>query len=490
MSTSYDEVVYVACPERATHPDNLAALATLHGLSPAPPPRCRVLEIGCATGGNLLGLGEAYPGSSFLGVDPSPRQVGLGREAAASLGLSNLRLEAVTADALPADAGPFDYVLCHGVYSWVPQTAREGILAACRRLLAPHGVAYVSYNVKPGFLLRQAVREMLLYHTSGLSDPAQKAAQARALMHLLAGGRPDERAWARALNDEAVWFAEGADSYILHEYLEEDNEAFFLRDFVQDAGRHGLRYLCEAASHTCLDALPPAVRAAFGGVDDPIEAEQYIDFYKGRQFRRTLLVRAETASERPSAAALGGLLVSAACRAEAHPDAPGVVGYRNDNGDGLETADPGYKAILGELIARRPAAVPWADLCAAVAARLGGRDPAPEAMRLVLANLVTLHCSPPRFTLTPGPRPCASRVARWQARQGGPVTDLLGRRADLGPFALALLPLLDGTRDRGALAEEMARRIDPACGAEAERRAAAALGPALEGIARSALLTA
>ena len=68
-ATSYDSVLYPshACAE--THPDRLATLATLFGLSPAPVERCRVLELGCGDGGNLLAMAFALPGSTFVGVD-------------------------------------------------------------------------------------------------------------------------------------------------------------------------------------------------------------------------------------------------------------------------------------------------------------------------------------------------------------------------------------------------------------------------------------
>ncbi len=484
----YDQVVYDARPQAATHPDNLAAIARLYGLDPAPPPRCRVLEIGCATGGNLFGMAEAYPGSSFLGIDPSRVQIALGREAAGAIALPNLRLEAVSAADLPPDAGPFDFIICHGVYSWVPGDVREGILAACRRLLAPHGVAYVSYNAKPGWFLRLPIREMLLYHTSGLSDPAEKASQARALMQFLSSG-VHGGAWAGLLRDEIDAFPARVDSYILHEYLEVENEAFYLRDFLADAGRHGLQYLSEAMFHSALGSLPEAARAVLAGTRDIVEVEQYVDFLRGRMFRRTLLVRDDAPVRRaPSPSILGRLLLSAMCRAERQVPVctPEPELYRNDADGAIETGHPGLKAALAELCGRWPAAAPWPELWAAAAARLeaggvaaaGLHDSTAHGMlQLFHSNLVCLHAAPSPFTLTPGERPVASRLARMQALRGSEVANLRHRKADLDPAALALLPLLDGTRDRAGLAEEMGRR-----GHE--------LAPALDRLARQALLTA
>src|SRR5262245_22460675 len=139
--TSYDTVPYAGAPFATLHPGFLATRAALFGMTPAPPSSCRVLELGCGMGNNLLPLAVALPGASFLGVDLSPAQIAMGRQAAEQLGLANVELRAASILELPGDLGTFDYILCHGVYSWVPPAAQEAILALCGRCLAPQGVA-------------------------------------------------------------------------------------------------------------------------------------------------------------------------------------------------------------------------------------------------------------------------------------------------------------------------------------------------------------
>src|SRR6187549_342213 len=93
---AYDRVPYPSSSQHRTHPDHLAVLALLHGLEPAPPERCRVLELGCADGGNLLPMALEMPESRFLGVDLSPRQIEAGEAFAAELGVANLELRAAS----------------------------------------------------------------------------------------------------------------------------------------------------------------------------------------------------------------------------------------------------------------------------------------------------------------------------------------------------------------------------------------------------------
>src|SRR3954468_17474601 len=92
-STSYDAIPYPSHPMGQTHPDRLATLATLFGMDPPRPDRCRVLELGCADGGNLLAMAEGLPESEFVGIDLSARHIETGRAAVAALGLRNVTLK-------------------------------------------------------------------------------------------------------------------------------------------------------------------------------------------------------------------------------------------------------------------------------------------------------------------------------------------------------------------------------------------------------------
>src|SRR5947209_19460103 len=92
-AASYDAVPYSVQAFPQTHPDRLATIGRLFGLPTAPADECRVLELGCASGGNLIPLAEQYPRSRFVGVDVSQRQVDKGRAMARELGgLPNLEL--------------------------------------------------------------------------------------------------------------------------------------------------------------------------------------------------------------------------------------------------------------------------------------------------------------------------------------------------------------------------------------------------------------
>src|SRR5512137_1564768 len=108
---SYEALPYERLVHRFTHPDRIALAARLRGLEPAPVATARVLELGCASGDNLVGMAFGLPGASFVGVDLSRRQIEAGRTRVRELGLANVSLEEGDLSDVGESLGSFDYVV-------------------------------------------------------------------------------------------------------------------------------------------------------------------------------------------------------------------------------------------------------------------------------------------------------------------------------------------------------------------------------------------
>jgi cyclopropane fatty-acyl-phospholipid synthase-like methyltransferase len=113
--TSYDEFPYPRNAYFQTHPDHLATIATLFGLKPVAVDQCRVLELGCCCGDNIVPLALSLPQSTFVGIDLSDRQIALGQQTISALGLKNVELRHASIMEVDESYGIFDYVICHGV---------------------------------------------------------------------------------------------------------------------------------------------------------------------------------------------------------------------------------------------------------------------------------------------------------------------------------------------------------------------------------------
>ena len=83
------------------------------------------------------------------------------------LGLTNVTLRHASITDVDESYGKFDYIIAHGVFSWIPTEVREKLLDICAKNMAPGGVAYVSYNTYPGWYLRGAAHDLMKFHTEG-----------------------------------------------------------------------------------------------------------------------------------------------------------------------------------------------------------------------------------------------------------------------------------------------------------------------------------
>lgn len=475
MSDSYDEIPYQSIPFTDSDPENLAALGCLFGLAPPDPARARVLELGCASGGNLVPMAFRLPQGQFLGVELAARQVEDGRRLLAELGLDNIRIEQGDIMALGEEIGEFDYIITHGVYSWVPPAVQARILDLCAQHLSPQGIAYISYNTWPGWRMRGVIRDLLLYHTRGIEGPKQRLDKAIAF---LAGFEPvvtrvDTEA-ARYLGEELQRLRSAHPSYLYHEYLEAWNQPQFVSEFITTVEGHGLQYMCDAD----LKSMFPSVLGELAETwldqfETLAEQEQYLDYLGNRCFRQSLLCRAGA----PLSHDLDiGRLRSQAFFADLR--LPAKVNLRKARAEAftlggdkeVQVTHPLAKAALMELTARYPDAVPFPELAEAAAARLrvAGNGPAAEDLKGLLSELFILFTHQ-AVGMTPLPRqhargdaerPRAHRLARVQAaRQVGHLATARHSTILLDAFSARLTGYLDGTRTVPELVEQLADDI-------------------------------
>ncbi len=483
---------YPGYPYAQTHPDRLATLATLFGLEPPELDRCRVLELGCGDGTNLVSMALSLPGASFVGVDAARAAVERGRSLVAALGLSNVVLEAGTFEQFELSPGSFDYVVAHGVYSWVTAPTRDRLLELCRLALSERGVAYVSYDALPGGRLKQVLRDMLLFHTAAVEDPGERLAQARSLLGFLIDGWSAGHEFGALMSRHAERLLGRSDETLFHDELAADNEPVYFHQFAAHASRHGLQYLAEADFFEMqTGALPEQASKELTGVADPLIQEQYLDFLKGRMFRQTLLCGAEhPLDRRPRPRLLGRLAVSSPARATESPASDGRTTIEGPTGATLTTGHPLVAQALERVGTSWPGAV-WVSDVLPDEVEDDDREAICDALlRCYAANLVHLHVRLPMLTTSVSERPEASPLARHQARAGAVVTNLrhevvrveddLGRR---------LVTLLDGSRDRGALLSELRAHLLEA-GLQEPPAIEHGLERSLEGLASLALLRA
>ncbi|MEQ1669601.1 MAG: class I SAM-dependent methyltransferase [Hyphomicrobium sp.] len=471
IAKSYDDVPYASKPFAQSQPPRLAAMARLFGLTPPDIATARVLELGCAAGGNLIPLAAAFPDAEFLGCDLSSVQIAEGQARIARMGLTNIRLITQSIASITRGLGQFDYIICHGVYSWVPADVRDAILRVCNENLSDSGVAYVSYNVYPGWRLRGVLRDAMLFHAETATHPAERLALGRDFLNQLGDISNANTPYGQLLRHEAKQMSAAEDYYVSHEYLETNNAPCYVSDFLKRLDVFNLAFLTEADIHL---TIAENFGAETGGLLRNLSGnrldrmEQYIDFLTGRTFRQSLLVKKANAARIQrtlTPATLDGLYVSTRVTTEPEIHDDGRFVFTDSAGRTLTTVSPAVRDCVVHLARLSPGNAATADI-ARFAATCGhdGEETSSDVTRaifnMVLAGLADLSSEAVVAPSSLPDKPCALPLARFDARDGnGWTTNARHEVIPLTTVQRAVLPLLDGTHDANDLARALSRLV-------------------------------
>lgn len=478
--TAYDKVLYPSYTRIQTHPDRLATISRLLGMQPAPVEKCRVLELGCGNGSNLVPIAYSLPESEFVGVDLAERPIETAHRMLSELGVKNTTFHQRSISEVHGDLGKFDYIICHGVYSWVPAEVRDAILRVCRESLQPNGIAFVSYNAYPGNRLREMIREMMLFHVHGFTEPREQIEQARALAGFVAAAQDEHDLYRKFLKEEMEQFLQQDGSYVFHDALAEINTPFYFFQFMAAAESRGLGYLGEADFHVMLDlGLPPGVSQKLDELSgNRIAREQYLDFLRCRRFRQTLLCHREIGLNlalKPEQVAefyIAGFVRRAA--AESGASNGPIEQFENRQGARIQTDSALAKTAFAILTDEWPQALAFPELLKRAREKVAdaggwkledeGREEAAlktALFRSYAAGLLELHTYAPKVFREVTERPVASPLTRWQTSQANFVSSLFHTAVRVEePLVRELIRLLDGSRDRDALLLALEASID------------------------------
>jgi SAM-dependent methyltransferase len=432
--TTYDEVEYPSRSFNQTHPERAAAIGTLLGMSPPPPSTCRVLDVGCGSGWNLIPMAAAMPDAQFVGFDLAASAIEAAKRDAATLHLNNVRFEHLDLMEFPKELGQFDYIIAHGFYSWVPEPVRLKLLEICRAHLSEQGLAFISFNANPYGRLRRMWRDMMLFHDAQIAvdSPQQRLEQSKAFLETLRDQwtrNATLRFHAKLLDNQIASIQSGGGNWFFHDDLGPFFELFSITDFSREIGSHGLQFAAEAL----FENLAPEALADTG--DDWIVREQNWDNIAFRGFHSTLICHQGIPLQRPAAA-----FEKLRYAAPLQRTSPTV--FRNDwTTSEAESEDPATLAVLGRLEKAWPDSIAFQDLQAS-----------PETLKeLTLSNViepcVTERHLPHFHPVAVTAKPTAWASARLQARRGKVVTNRLHAAIQLEQEPLRRLVIgLDGTR--------------------------------------------
>lgn len=478
---AYDKVIYPNYLHTQTHPDRLATMTKFFGVNPKPVENCRVLELGCGTGSSLLSFAYDLPDSEFVGVDLSEKQIELGKQTVREINLKNLDLRQADIMQISRESyGEFDYIIAHGVYSWVPDFVRDQMLKICGEMLAEQGVAFISYNAFPGAHFSQMAREMMLFHTKNLTSVDEKVNESLGLLKFIADASSREKVYHRVLQDELKKLSERNFANVYHDELADFYKPVYFYEFMDHAHRHNLQFVTEVEHFTTKELhYPKEVLETLQEISDNVIAlEQYLDFIKGRRFRQTLLCRKDLEIKRqPDPQILREIRIASSLKTLS--DSPDLAGkghevFVGEEKGKIEIDHPLTKAALfylGKIWARSATFSEIIENCRQILSDQSGEDVEISGkdkeiltdilFQVFCSGLLRFHVHEPHYATEVSEKPVASPIARWQVEHNQAISTLLCTSVAMqDALGRELVRILDGTRDHEQLVSDLTAFIN------------------------------
>ena len=303
QQTIYSELGYKSMPFPYTTPATLEAYAALVGISAPNPKSARVLELGATYGGNIISQALFNPDATFVGIELSQEQVEKGNEVIANAGLTNVSLIQSDIASIGSEIGTFDYIIAHGVYSWVDDGVKDALLRLIDEHLAEDGIAYISYNTYPGWHTMGEVRQLMMFSNRDKTqfNHKEKVLHGKTIGSIV-GSQILKYDNLKERNSKFLGALRSVlqkdEYYVGHDHLEPNNDPVYFYQFNDHLGAHNLAYLCDA------DLTLSMVRSFDADIADTLDKlalndhvaqEQYLDFMLDTTFRKSIICKAKHA---------------------------------------------------------------------------------------------------------------------------------------------------------------------------------------------------
>ena len=303
QQTIYSELGYKSMPFPYTTPATLEAYAALVGVSAPNPKTARVLELGATYGGNIISQALFNPDATFVGIELSQEQVEKGNEVIANAGLTNVSLIQSDIASIGSEIGTFDYIIAHGVYSWVDDGVKDALLRLIDEHLAEDGIAYISYNTYPGWHTMEEVRQLMMFSNR---DKAQFNHKEKVLhgktIGSIVGSQILKYDNLKERNSKFLGALRSVmqkdEYYVGHDHLEPNNDPVYFYQFNDHLEAHNLAYLCDAdLTLSMVRSFDTDIADTLDklALNDHVAQEQYLDFMLDTTFRKSIICKAKHA---------------------------------------------------------------------------------------------------------------------------------------------------------------------------------------------------
>ena len=281
---------------RQLSPSMLRLAAIAGGFDPSNDDDFNYLELGFGQGISVS-YHAAASDATYWGTDFNPSHAANAMELVKACGVqANLFDDSFKEFASRPDLPDFDFITLHGIWSWVSDENRAIIIDLIRRKLKTGGIAYVSYNIYPGWGARFPVRQLmsLFNEKAGSLRGTEETINAAVLFTkdvFAAGAEFYKDVPAIAKHIETLNVRDNG--YIAHEYLNRDWKISTFADVSAELGEAKLTYAgpTDFLDHIEPFRFTPEGRKILSQIGDPALKETTKDFLTNQMFRCDVYVK-------------------------------------------------------------------------------------------------------------------------------------------------------------------------------------------------------
>jgi trans-aconitate methyltransferase len=250
-------------------------------------------ELGCGKGHSLLLYAAANPHAQWIGIDLSEEHIHYAEQRARKLGITNC--EFIRADLTELDELPScDYIVMHGLYTWVQESVQEAIHRLIETSLTENGLVLVSYNAYPGWHVYEPLLKMFREYSMHLSDdPFHNAEQGLGFVQWM---HEQQSEYMRAVPSTGTFIEELSKHdlrYIIHEYYADHWSPLWFKEMNQKMEKSNLSFAGQVPFYLNIGAiaLPEGFEDILAIGEDVTQFEMYKDFIRNTMFRWDVYAR-------------------------------------------------------------------------------------------------------------------------------------------------------------------------------------------------------
>jgi len=253
------------------------------------------LELGCGNGVTINALAVNHPKSQFWGLDFNPSHIVNAQEQARLANIENSQFFDLSfEETLDQDLPVMDFIVLHGIYSWVNEENRRHICALIKKMLRPGGVVYLSYNCLPGWSqaapLRRLMAEFASREGGGVLEKLQTIKQVLPQLDALPLQYTQLNPYSKLVHET---IATKSPQYVVHEYMNTNWDLFYFTDVAAQMHEIKMTY---AASANVLENFMQTCAAQdtvkfIESQADHLMRELMLDYATNKRFRRDIYTR-------------------------------------------------------------------------------------------------------------------------------------------------------------------------------------------------------